>query len=334
MLAIKKDTKELALPLGRRVGQSGHKSAIQYLIKRMYEEELEPFKGNEYSLKYADKFTNLAGIARGTDPSLKPVLIGAHYDSAIDAPSADDNAAAVALVLKISGYLRKHPLQRDVIIAFFDAEERPFFQTENMGSIRFYKEYCTNIEFATVIILDMIGHDISTGNKLIDFLFPKIKKFLFIQGSESHRQLPIIISNYDDSSKKLKIMTLLNRYTGDHSDYLAFRKAGIPYLFLCKGWGVNSHTKNDTIDWINFERIEKIYELVIFIIHQIDVVKIEKFEEDFDPFLNDIFMMKKAIGFFSPLVLFLIIQRFKLQSRNDIDTLAKRLKYFYCKIKN
>ncbi len=329
MLAIKKDTKELALPLGRRVGQSGHKTAIQYLTKRMHEEELVPFKGNEYSLKYASDFTNLAGIAKGTDSSLKPVLIGAHYDSAIDAPCADDNAVAVALLLKIAGYLKKHPLQRDVVIVFFDAEERPFFNTENMGSIRFYKEHCTNIKFATVIILDMIGHDVSTGNKLLDFLFPKIKKFLFIQGSESHRQLPEIIRNCIESSKKLKIMTLLNRYTGDHSDHLAFRKAGIPYLFLCKGWGINSHTKNDTIDWVNFERVEKVYELVI---NQIDVIKIEKNEKEFDPFLNDIFMKKKAIGFFFPLVLFLITQKFRLQSRDDIDLLSKRLKYFYSKV--
>jgi len=332
MLTIKEDTKRLALPSGRRVGQSGHKSAIQYLTKRMHEEKLVPFKGNEYALQYAEKFTNLAGIASGTNGSLKPLLIGAHYDSAIDAPSADDNAVAVALVLRIATYLKNHPLKRNIIIVFFDAEERPFFNTENMGSIRFYKEHCTNIEFATVIILDMIGHDVSTGNKLLDFLFPKTKKFLFIQGSESHRQLPEIIRNCIDSSKKLKIMTLLNKYTGDHSDHLAFRKAGIPYLFLCKGWGINSHTKNDTIDWVNFERVEKVYELVIKIINQIDVTKIEKNKKEYDPFLNDIFMKKKAIGFFFPLVLFLITQKFRLQSRDDIDLLSKRLKYFYSKV--
>jgi Zn-dependent M28 family amino/carboxypeptidase len=42
-------------------------------------------------------FCNLAGVIPGSNPHLAPLLVGAHYDSVIAAPCADDNAAAVAI---------------------------------------------------------------------------------------------------------------------------------------------------------------------------------------------------------------------------------------------
>ena len=50
--------------------------------------------------------SNLVGVIPGADRRLSPVLIGAHYDSVIAAPSADDNAAAVAIALSAVGALR------------------------------------------------------------------------------------------------------------------------------------------------------------------------------------------------------------------------------------
>lgn len=330
---IKQDTIALALPSGRRVGQSGHEKAIHFLKKRMREEGLVPFVGDDYSLKYCEQFVNLAGVAKGTDNSLNPILIGAHYDSAIDAPSADDNAVSVALILKIARHIKNHPLQRNTIIVFFDAEERPFFNTKNMGSIRFCNDYCTNLNLACVVILDAIGHDVSSGNKIIDLLYPRMKKFLFIQGTESHSQLSTLISSKLTTSKELKIMTLLNRYTGDHSDYLAFRKRGFPYLFICKGSGTHTHTENDTIDWVNFNRVECIYQLMINLINKIDKLEFNNHRRDkkFDPFAQDILSMKKAIGVLFPFILFLITGTFRLQSRKDIDALAEKLKQLYNK---
>ncbi len=136
----------LSLPHGRRVGQPGHDYALQYLIRRMEEIGLEYFLGDNYSLPYKAthpttgqriEFTNLAGLVPGTYRTAMPVLIGAHYDSAIDAPCSDDNAVSAALLLSIAEILMKRTLRRNVILAFFDAEESPFFLTDSMGSIRF-----------------------------------------------------------------------------------------------------------------------------------------------------------------------------------------------------
>ena len=44
----------------------------------------------------------MVGVVKGRSRSpLAPVLVGAHYDSVIAAPCADDNAAAVAIALQV-----------------------------------------------------------------------------------------------------------------------------------------------------------------------------------------------------------------------------------------
>jgi hypothetical protein len=44
-------------------------------------------------------FSNLVAVLPGKDRNLKPILVGAHYDSVISSFCADDNAAAVAIAL-------------------------------------------------------------------------------------------------------------------------------------------------------------------------------------------------------------------------------------------
>ena len=55
-------------------------------------------------------------------------------------------------------------LDRDLIIAFFDAEEPPYFMTDAMGSIYFFSSQKTE-EIACAIILDLMGHDVPVMNK-------------------------------------------------------------------------------------------------------------------------------------------------------------------------
>ncbi len=323
---IRRDTEKLSLQQGRRVSQPGHEIALQYLKKRMEEIGLIPFRNNNFCLPYKDQFTNLAGIIPGRDSSALPVLIGAHYDSAIDAPCSDDNAISVALILSISETLMKKSPERSTIVAFFDAEEKPYFLTENMGSTRFCNDHCNGIDFACVVILDMIGHDFQVGIPPVDFFIPGIKQLLFILGSESHLQLPAIVKHASSKAKGLRIIPTLTRYIGDRSDYHAFRKAGQPYLFISKGWGKHSHKPEDTVDWINFSRVELIRSMLLEMLELLDKASLEKNRALQDPFLYEIRMMRKAIGWPLPLILGCLgFYRFTLRSRKDIDSLMGKV---------
>jgi len=322
---IKQDAEHLSLKQGRRPGQPGHEIALKYLENRMAEIGLAPFKNSVFTLPCGD-FTNLAGVIEGTDSSALPVLIGAHYDSAIDGPCSDDNAVSVALVLHTAELLVKKPPARKTIIVFFDAEEKPNFLTKNMGSIRFCEDHCRKTEFACVIILDMIGHNFEVGVPPVDYLVPGIKNFMFVLGSESHGQLPEIVEEASNNTEKLRVIPTLNRYIGDRSDHHAFRKAGQPYLFLSRGWGKYSHTPKDNIQWINFQGVQRVESFLIRLLEQLDTASMETSRGPVDPFRYEIRMMRKAIGWPLPIILACLgFFKLALHSRKDIDSVMRKV---------
>lgn len=63
------------------------------------------------------------------------VVIGAHYDSVVGCPGANDNATGVAAVLELAYRFSQRPQARTVRFVAFVNEEPPFFQTTHMGSV-------------------------------------------------------------------------------------------------------------------------------------------------------------------------------------------------------
>ena len=62
------------------------------------------------------------------------VLVGAHYDSVLGSPGANDNGSGVAALLEIAAMISDRSLPRTVRLAAFVNEEPPFFMTPLMGS--------------------------------------------------------------------------------------------------------------------------------------------------------------------------------------------------------
>ena len=77
---------------------------------------------------------NVVAELPGTTLADEIILLGAHYDSIIGSPGANDNATGVAAVLEIARLLAGQRLRRTVRFVGFVNEEPPFFQTEAMGS--------------------------------------------------------------------------------------------------------------------------------------------------------------------------------------------------------
>ena len=304
------DTDNLALRKGRRVGQPGHELACGYLLERVKELGLTPFLGESYELPYTAEmigqeklhtFTNIVAVVPGSDRSLPPILIGAHYDSVIDAPCADDNATSVALNLAIAEMVSEAPLERDLIIAFFDAEEPPYFLTEAMGSTRFYKDHCSEMSFAGVIITDLIGHDFDIAD-LVDVpkplrpLLPNTKSIVFMTGAESDSIHPEIIESVAPAHSGLSLFPTLNEYVGNLSDHHAFEQDGHPFLFFSCAQGRYYHHELDTMDWINFKKLAKLTHFIRDVIYQLDYTPAGQDSATEDPVDFEIEMIKKAIG--------------------------------------
>jgi hypothetical protein len=330
---IKRDTEALALPRGRRVGEPGHDVACDYLLIRMSQIGLVPFRGNSFALPYAlklndagamNKFTNLAGVIRGTEEGLAPLLIGAHYDSVIDAPCADDNATAVAAILAVAERLQTNPVPRDVIVSIFDAEEPPFFLSEAMGSVRFYEDHCGGMNFSCVIILDLIGHEVELGDASIGQWIPQLKDLLFVLGSESHRELPGVVEQAARRVSGIRMVPTLNEYIGDMSDHHAFRLGGQPYLFLTCGPGRFYHTPNDDLRWIQWDKVVRVQALVYELLAASQALNGPDPAQPHDPVEFEVRFLSQAFGTALPQLLQLVGLS-SLRTRSDLTGVVRTL---------
>ena len=129
-LGIEADVKALATDQGRAVGTEGHETARDYILGRLESLMVEPYLPEGFEAAYrhgGQDFCNILAQVTGSDPSLAPVLLGAHYDTCDSLPGADDNAAAVAVLLDLAAQMPHEPLERSVILAFSMPKSRRTF---------------------------------------------------------------------------------------------------------------------------------------------------------------------------------------------------------------
>jgi hypothetical protein len=327
--ALQADVEALALPAGRMVGSAGHEAARQYLNRRMTTLGLRPYCGGSFDLAYRAgrlQCHNLIGVIPGQDSRQPPLLIGAHYDSVIAAPCADDNAAAVAIALSVAEQLSLTTPQRDIIIALFDAEEPPFFLGPSMGSVRFFKEHPPASGFHAALIMDLVGHDVPLPQPALATTLPHFSKLLFLTGAESHPALETIVQQCR-RDPDLPVMAALNRLVGDLSDHHIFRVNGVPYLFLSCGRWTHYHQPTDTSDRLNYVKMARIRDYLLCLTTALAATELPPSGE-VDTTRLEIGLAKETFGSALPLVLSAIGLK-QLQSRQDFDNLALALQSYF-----
>ena len=325
---LRADVEALATPAGRMVGTLGHDRARDFLCRRLVQLGLEPYAGPPgFSLPYRhgdQAFENIVGVVPGRDRRARPVLVGAHYDSVIAAPCADDNAAAVAITLAVAERLREQPPARDVLVAFFDAEEPPYFLMPSMGSIRFVLDQMDARGVGLALIQDLTGHDVELPLPVVGGVaLPRIKDLLFMTGAESHPQLAGLVEGMLQQGD-LPLVATLNEHIGDMSDHHAFRTMGLPYLFFSCGRWTHYHRPSDTPERLNYEKMARIASLLGNLASACAQVDLPKVEGEADTAAFEIALLKRALGPMLPVALGLCRVR-QLEGRADLDVLANAL---------
>lgn len=315
----------LALTLhGRRdVGSTGHAHAMEHIAARMTEAGLAPFRGDSFKLPYnsgGGVFVNLAGILPGAEGGGKSgaFLLGAHYDTCGPYPGADDNASSVTITMNIISRLTSLPLHRDLIVVFFDAEEPPYYFTDAMGSIRFFRDHlaqpidngsceraqekppdkppdsaCSDPPVAKVqssvdfaLILDLLGHDVPV---------PGIENLLFMTGMESHRTIGGILGKME-IDRRIRIVPICNSYVGDMSDHYIFRINRVPYLFASCGRWPHYHTAADTPDKLNYGKMLAISEFLHALLVELNGRDFPPDGSNYDTTSLELKFMNAAVG--------------------------------------
>lgn len=304
----------------RPVGSNGHRYMRELLNMGLLNKGLKPLGGvpdsGNFILPYADikgvNLANLAGVLEGKNNNLKPVLIGAHYDSVPGSPGADDNLAAICVIFDMIDILKgKNPggLERPVIISFFDAEEPPFFHSPLMGSINFFEKQLQGA-IDCAFILDLVGHDVP---------IPGFEDLLFITGMESHPKLEGLLIK-SGAVNGVRVLPVLNSYVGDMSDHHIFRKNDVPYLFLTCGRNENYHSVRDTSDRLNRAKMQAISFYLANLVESISGTDMSRKPGKHETLATELFFFNRYFGE--------IAKQFgmnEIRSRRDIDAIVSYL---------
>jgi Zn-dependent M28 family amino/carboxypeptidase len=100
---------------------------------------------------------NIETEIRGARPEV--LLIGAHYDSVLGSPGANDNGSGVAAMLALSRRFAARPTTKTLRFVAFVNEEPPYFLTDQMGSF-VYASRCKSRgdQISAMISLETIGY--------------------------------------------------------------------------------------------------------------------------------------------------------------------------------
>jgi len=134
------------------------------------------------------------------------IIVGAHYDSVIGSPGADDNATGVAAMIELAGRFaaegggatRGGATRGGATIRFvaFANEESPHFGTASMGSFQ-YAQRCKDRgeKIVAMLSLEAIGYFTDAPKSqqypaMLDLLYPPVGNFIaFVSNLKSRRLL-------------------------------------------------------------------------------------------------------------------------------------------------
>ncbi len=212
---------------------------------------------------------NIIGFIEGTDPVLKNeiVVVSAHYDHIGKRGSdaiyngADDNGSGSTTVLEIAQAFKAAKdagvgPRRSVMTIWVTGEEKgllgseyysefPVFPLENtvvdvnvdmVG--RVHEKYADNPNYIYVIGADRLSTELHKINEAANAKYSNL----------------ILDYTYNDENDP-------NRFYY-RSDHYNFAKKGIPAIFFFNGTHADYHMISDTVEKINFEKMEKIGRLI------------------------------------------------------------------------
>ncbi len=127
---------------------------------------------------------NLEINCTGTSGNDDVILIGAHYDSVLGSPGANDNGSGVAALLELSHLFKAAPPATSLRFVAFVNEEPPFFYWRSMGSMVYAqaaRQRRDNIRF--MISLETIGcyrnqHGSQAYPPVLKYFYPDTGNFI------------------------------------------------------------------------------------------------------------------------------------------------------------
>ena len=198
------------------------------------------------------------------------VILGAHYDSALGTPGANDNATGVAAVLALARRFAHRPLARTLRFVAFANEETPYFQTDKMGS-RVYARRCRERgeRVSAMLSLETMGYFSETPDSQkypfpFSLLYPSTGNFIGFVGNtnsgELVRQVVAAFRQGEPFPSEGGALPDLVEGAG-FSDHWSFWQEGCPALMVTDTAMFrypHYHEREDTVDKVDFQRLARV----------------------------------------------------------------------------
>lgn len=208
---------------------------------------------------------NLEVTCPGNSRNRDVILIGAHYDSVLGSPGANDNGSGVAALLELSRLFKDVALETSLRFVAFVNEEPPFFFWPSMGSMVYAKaakQRGDPIRF--MISLETIGYyreqqGSQTYPPLLKYFYPDTGNFIaFVSNLRSRNVMRDCVQAFSSVTDfPMQSIATLSFVPGvSWSDHLAFWRHGYKALMITDTALYRYpyyHTAQDTPDKLDYE---------------------------------------------------------------------------------
>jgi len=221
-------------------------------------------------------YRNIIATKKGIESSKNWLLIGAHYDSAIDSPGADDNASSVSVMLELARILRDTPISDQIkFVAFTLEEPQPFSINFLIGSEHFVKKMKKLGYKYEVIVLESVGYysDKPSSQHLPAFVKgPDTGNFIGVVGNKKSKSLIEVFDKAKYHIPSLNVITYTAPLNGwlaietRFSDHASFWNEGFKAVMVTDTAMFRNpyyHTKEDTPDKLNYKFMKEVAQLII-----------------------------------------------------------------------
>jgi hypothetical protein len=215
---------------------------------------------------------NLEARLTATSPPSEIVVVGAHYDTVLGSPGADDNASGVAALLELARRLRQARLGREVRFAFFVNEEAPYYGADAMGSL-VYARACKEVgdRVVAMLSLETLGYysDTKGSQRIPWFLrpfYPSRGNFVaFVSDTRSRSLVRRTVRAFRGSAQVGSRGAAVPRWVEGvaWSDHWSFWQMGYPALMVTDTAFLRNphyHTAGDLPPTLDLDRLAEVVE--------------------------------------------------------------------------
>jgi Zn-dependent M28 family amino/carboxypeptidase len=229
----------------------------------------------------AELSSNVAGLLPGTDPVLRDqtIIVSSHYDhlgvqnNRLYA-GANDNASGVAAMLEVARLMAQRPPPRSVLFVAFGSEEQLM-----LGSYHYVAHPVRPLDTTVAVLnLDMIGRNEEHTPESIGAyeLTAATSQQLNLVGAVFSSDLERLLAK-EAPAAGLALSTKFDRDSSMRAlfrcDHLPFLQKGVPAVWLFSGFHPGYHEPADTIDRIDFQKMDRVVRLTVGAVRALGVAR-------------------------------------------------------------